>query len=108
MWTYGFDAAVVAVAVVGHWVAAAVAELVVTGEEEAVVVWIGVADGAGEGCPCGRWGKSADAGTKTAGKRRGRCGCTAVFWHLHKCGLLLDKTTSLHNTSSLLVTCLFT
>lgn len=94
MWTYVFDAdaAVVAVAVVGQWAAAAAAEaeVVVTGEEEAVVVWIGVAGGAGEGCPSDRWGKSADAGTKTAGTRRGRCGCMAVFLHLHKCGLLLD------------------
>lgn len=69
---------------------AAEAAVVVTGEEVEEVVWIGVAGGAGDGCPCGRWGKSADAETTTAGTRRGRCGCMAVFWHLHKCGSLLN------------------
>lgn len=40
--------------------------------------------GAGEECPCGRWGKSAAAGTRTAGRRHERCGRTEASWHLTK------------------------
>lgn len=37
---------------------------------------------AGARCPCGKWGKSAAAGTRNAGKRHGRCGRKVASWHL--------------------------
>lgn len=34
-----------------------------------------------EGHPYGRWGRSAVAGTRSAGSWYGKCGCKAVSWH---------------------------
>ncbi|MPC14869.1 hypothetical protein E2C01_007645 [Portunus trituberculatus] len=68
-------------------VAVPVAEAVVVGAEPEVVVEVeGVGElgsgVAGARCPCGKWGMSAVAGTRTAGRRHERCGHRGASWHL--------------------------
>lgn len=62
--------------------------VVVVAEPGAVVVveveGVGVPGSgvAGAGCPCGRWGMSVVAETRSAGRRHGRYGHKGASWHL--------------------------